>query len=382
MPASRAAAGRAVAVRRVGLVADEGMPAELAGRLVGELPAVLADRVDAGVCWRVEAVGESLVLGQDGMIPVREIAERYRRRKEWNVVLLLTDLPRRLDTEPVVADYSSTDCVGLVSLPALGGGFRLRARLRGLLVFLVGQLVADDPQIAALAGEASGSRLTTRLVRPLRPTRRVEAGGGGVDEHLALTGWAGRFRLLRGMVHDNRPWRLVPHLASATAAAAGTAAFGIFYSSIWKMADALPPWRLAVITLVAITAMVVWLIVYNHLWDHPGGHARPGQAVLYNAATVLTLFLGVACMYAMLYVLALLAAAAVIDAGYLRAQLGHPVSVADYATLVWLACSMGIVAGALGSSLDSEAAVRQATYSRREQERQARARAEQSGAAG
>lgn len=360
-------------VRRVGLVADEGMPAELGDRVAGELPAALAARLDERVCWQVEAVPESLMLDEQGMIPVQEIAQRYRQRNRWDVVVLLTDLPRRLDTDPIVADYSSADCVGLVSLPALGGGFLLRARLRALLVFLVGQLVAGDPEVAAVGGEeAATSRLTVRLVRRLAPTRR-EAGDSDVDEHLVLGGLAGRFRLLRGMVHDNRPWRLVPHLASATAAAAGTAAFGIFYSSIWKMADALPAWRLAVIMLLAIIAMVVWLIAYNHLWDDPSAHARPGQAVLYNASTVLTLFVGVACMYAMLYVLALFAAAAVIDVGYLRAQLGHPAGVADYPRLVWLACSMGIVAGALGSSLDSEAAVRQATYSRRERERQARA---------
>jgi hypothetical protein len=46
----------------------------------------------------------------------------------------------------------------------------------------------------------------------------------------------------------------------------------------------------------------------------------------------------------------------------------------DYAKLVWLAFSVGIVAGALGSSLESEEAIRKATYSKREQERQARNR--------
>jgi hypothetical protein len=81
-----------------------------------------------------------------------------------------------------------------------------------------------------------------------------------------------------------------------------------------------------------------------------------------------------------LYVLALAAALAVIDAGYLHARLGQPVGIATYATIVWLASSMGIVAGALGSSLDSEEAVRQATYSRRERERQAASAASRAGA--
>jgi hypothetical protein len=194
----------------------------------------------------------------------------------------------------------------------------------------------------------------------------------GIDVSLALVGWRGHARLLFGMVRDNRPWRLVPHLASATAAAAATAAFAIFYSSIWGMAEALPPWRLAVVTAGAIVAMAGWLVVYNHLWERSAAHHTPVEAVLYNASTALTLLLGVAFMYGILYVLALAVASMVIDAGYLSSQLGHPVGIGDYCTLVWLASSMGVVAGALGSSLDSEEAVRAAAYSRRERERQAR----------
>jgi hypothetical protein len=79
-------------------------------------------------------------------------------------------------------------------------------------------------------------------------------------------------------------------------------------------------------------------------------------------------------MYAILYMLTLLAAATLIDAGYLQSTLGHPVGVTDYAKLVWLASSVSIVVGALVSSLDSEEAIRKAIYSKREQERQARNR--------
>jgi hypothetical protein len=62
----------------------------------------------------------------------------------------------------------------------------------------------------------------------------------------------------------------------------------------------------------------------------------------------------------------------VIDAGYLETVLGHPAGVGDYISLTWLSTSMGTVAGALGSSVESEEAVRRATYGRRELERQAR----------
>lgn len=184
----------------------------------------------------------------------------------------------------------------------------------------------------------------------------------------------GRLRLLAGMVRDNRPWRLVPNLAGATAAAAGTAAYGLVTSSFWHMADFLSPTRLAVISLAALAAMTIWLVAYNHLWDRPSDLGEREKAVLYNLSTLLTVLIGVAIMYALLFGVTLLAAGALIDSDYFGRELRHPVSILDYARLVWLTSSVGIVAGALGSSLESEESVRRATYSGREAERHARAR--------
>lgn len=362
-------------VLTVGLVADPGMPAAAVSAIADDLPDVLGRAVREGGAggWWVETVGAPLLLDERGTIPIPAVGKAYRDEHGWDLVVLITDLPRRAVTEPILVDFSTRARVAMVSLPALGGGFRLRARLRDLLVHVIGHLVADrfgiDPHASR---HTSYGRLGAYVAEKLAPTRHVESPEPDIDGRLTLTGLRGRFRLLRGMVHDNRPWRLVPHLASATAAAGAVAAFGIFYSSIWNMADALPPWRLALINVVAIAVMVGWLIAYNHLWDRPSTYRHPGQAALYNGATVLTLAIGVTTMYGLLYVLSLLAAGAVIDIGYLRSQLGHPVGLADYAQLTWLACSMGIVAGALGTSLESEDAVRQATYSRREQERRAR----------
>jgi CobB/CobQ-like glutamine amidotransferase-like protein len=183
-----------------------------------------------------------------------------------------------------------------------------------------------------------------------------------------------RLRLLAGMVADNRPWRLVPHLSSATAAAAATAAYGLITTTFWDMADSLSTLRLALISVVAVVAMVIWLLAYNHLWTRAGSRVEKEKMVLYNLSTMVTLSIGVACMYVILYFVTLLGAAVLIDSRYLQSRLGHPVSVADYARLVWLTCSVGIVAGAVGSSLESEEAVRQATYSTREQQRHKKTR--------
>ncbi|MBP2371887.1 hypothetical protein [Pseudonocardia parietis] len=182
----------------------------------------------------------------------------------------------------------------------------------------------------------------------------------------------GRLRLLGGMVRANRPWRLVPSLAPALAAAGAGAAFGIFYSNIWQLATALGTGRQVTVMLLALVAMTAWLIGNNGLWESSRHRSLREEMVLSNLSTVLTVACGVLIMFILLLLFTLLAAALVIPPHYLGSTLMQPPGIGDYVMIAWLSTSMGTVAGALGSGFADESAVRQAAYSRREQERRAR----------
>ena len=108
--------------------------------------------------------------------------------------------------------------------------------------------------------------------------------------------------------------------------------------------------------------MVVWLIVAHRLWEARQGGGSRQQTVLFNAATTLTLLLGVASLYTALFTLTIGAAAVVIDAGVLGEALGHHAGVGDYAALAWMASSLATIAGGLGAGLESDEAVREAAY--------------------
>jgi hypothetical protein len=58
-----------------------------------------------------------------------------------------------------------------------------------------------------------------------------------------------------------------------------------------------------------------------------------------------------------------------VPGGYFQTTLKHPVGLADYVTLAWMATSLATVAGALGSSLEHEDTVREATYGYRQRRR-------------
>lgn len=343
----------------VGLLADPGLPADLARAMAQELPALLARHITDRECWKVELLVGEIGLEPDGRLPLIETSRRTKAAQQWDYLVCLTDLPRRTEGRTIAADISTVHGAALVSVPAVGW-LRRRRQVHSTVVHALSVLAAQN---------RSG---TARPRARFSPLKQVVSEDADIDCHLVLTGWRGRTRLLLGMVHANRPWRLVPSLSKAIAAAMGAAAFGIFYPSIWKMADALSPARLMSISLFAVLALAFWLIVHNGLWERPRRRENRRDGRLYNTATALTLLTGGTCMYLVLFAATLLAALAVISSDYLSRQLGHAAALSDYLTLAWLSSSMGTVAGALGSSLETEDAVRQATYSEREQQRRAR----------
>lgn len=387
MSSEEAAAAAAAGMRHqhtqravtVGVIADPGVPCELAENLAGCLAEDLAVHVDPDVTWRVRVRCETLPLDSDGHLPFQDHTRRLLRDNDWDYVVCMTELPRRTGTRrALLFEVDRSLCAALVSVPAMGA-VRLRTHARWTLVRVLHELTGTMPQSGYGTGvDGDGHRRRGRVATEvLSPVRELP---GEPVTQAALSGLRGQLRLLTGMVRVNKPWRLVPSLSSAIAAAVATAAFGVFYSSIWVMADAASPLRLTLVTVFAVVAMVTWLIAYNGLWERRGPSRDKQRAALYNAATVVTLTIGVLCMYVLLFAFTLVASLVVIEPGYLSEQLRHAASLADYLSLGWLASSMGTVAGALGSTLEGEDAVRRATYGRRELERRARREDDDSGA--
>jgi len=199
--------------------------------------------------------------------------------------------------------------------------------------------------------------------------RRVVTADTGANVRFLLPGVRGQVRLLAGMVRANRPWRLITGLSGSLAAALAAGAFAVVTSDIWRLADSLGPLRLAVATVFSIGAMVAWLVIDHELWERPGGRVARDRARLFNTATVLTVVLGVGCLYVALLVATLAAAWFLVTGELLGQTLQHPVGWPEYLTIAWLASSIATVGGALGSGLESDQSVRAAAYGYRQVER-------------
>lgn len=365
--AQQEAAANAEPDRTLGLVCDPDMPERVARHLAEELPEMLGETHT----WRVEVDVDPVTAGRRNTRDILRSTRERMNQHDWDYAICVTDLPVRANRKPVVADANIDERVAVISLPTLGGTQPYR-RSRQVVLQLMDELNCDDD-----GGEnrhGLDSKLT-ELVAPIHRERRDQ--DGEVDVRYSATQTRGRMRLLSGMVRTNQPWRLVFGLRSALAAALATSAFGLSSSTIWQIGDLLGVPRQVIAALASVAVLVLWLIAAHGLWEkrHRDSERDREQVLLYNTSTVLTLTIGVGLMYAGLFVVNLLVALFLVPTGLLTSTLGHA-EFSVYLSLAWGFTTMGMVAGALGSSLESDQAVRQAAYGYREEQRRGERRQE------
>ncbi|MEU3859445.1 hypothetical protein AB0F03_19050 [Streptomyces sp. NPDC028722] len=351
------------------LLADPDAPTEIARRMAPELPARLAEKSGQGRRFDVKVVSEPFTAGtEDPHTLMRRIMDRARA-ENWDIVVALTDLPLHSHGRKLVVDLSHEHGLALLSLPPLGG-LRLQTRARR----------AVEEAVLGLAGaRATGDGEPPRDPPPLGPFvgRLAPVHRGPVSEEetadlrYVTTGPRGYLRVLGGMVRANRPWRLVPGLSKALAAALATGAVATVNSTIWSLSQALSVPRLVIAMVGSVVLMIGWLIVDAQLW-HRAAEVSPEarkRAALYNASTVVTVGIGVLVCYVGLLVVSLVWALFILNDRVFASMTRTPLHGTEYWTLSWFVASIATVGGALGSGLESDEAIRAAAYSKREQER-------------
>lgn len=349
----------------VGILADPGLAADVVDRLSLPLPERLDPKSSRVVTWTVDTLHDPVEAMYPDHSALIEKARTHVRETVWDVVICVTDQPIG-GSGVVVASLHVDDRVCLVSLPTFGG-MRLRAQVDQLVTAVITVLAS---RLRAATHEDATDHLRRHLAERHWEAREP-ADDSGIYSVVRRRRWA-KANLLAGMVRVNRPWRLIRGLSTALAGAMAGIAFGVLYSSIWSLGAALSPLRLAGLTVASISALTAWIIFGHGLWE--GSRPDRSEPTLHtrmrNASTLITVTIGSLAFYLTMLAISFAGVLLVIPADYLTKTLGtSSVSLPDYLTIALVASALGTLAGAVGSGLEDDVTVREATYGYREQQR-------------
>lgn len=335
------------------LLADPGLPT----RRVNSIQESFTEEARRLLPGEVTVSSETRMLRirPDATLDIDAVREMQQDDAEAEAVIMLTEIPRHTKGHPLISEIFPEHNVAIVSCPTLGA-WATKSRIQKVFTASLLRLLPDGVGPRTKKYDQRWSRW--------KSTERGE--GLGLFAH-TLTGGP---RTVAGMVLGNDPLRTVPKLSSALAAAAATGAFGIFYSSIWQMADALSPLRLMLVGLAAVITMIGWLILRNGLWDRPKNRSLATVVTLYNGSTAITLLACIMMLYLLLVGVIFLSSLVIIDAQYLATTLGSEVTLLNYLDIAWFSAGMGVFAGAIGSSFDSGVDLRRLTHGQRERQRE------------
>ncbi|WP_420095734.1 hypothetical protein [Brevibacterium sediminis] len=334
------------------VVADPGLPSRRAASIHSSLERYLREAY--GVTTTLHTHTDTVYLTPERELALDAVEDLRADYPDVDIILILTEIPRHTQGDPLIAEVYSDRNLAVISCPTLGA-WATKRRIIKVMMSSVNKLVPWDPED------------TTRkfLLGWSNWSNNEDSSHQSLHAH-TITGGP---RLIMGMTIANEPWRTAPKLSGALAAASATGAFGIFYSSIWQMSTYLSTLRLLSIGALAILMMVAWLIFSHRLWDRPVNESLATVVMYYNLSTVLTLLITVIALYATLVVLILLGGLVVIDPGFMTQQIQQDASFTNYLDIAWLSAAMGVVAGGLGASFDTDADVQKLTHGQRMRQR-------------
>ncbi|MFI7584577.1 hypothetical protein ACH9DO_12375 [Kocuria sp. M1N1S27] len=343
----------------VGLVLSPQIAGALPKDLAASVPGLLSER-HPGVRWRAAAVTDRLVAPPADGLDLLEAARDRMLDEDWDLVVVLTDVPLKDGRSPVLTQLSPVHGVGLVAVPALGA-VHVGQKVRRTAARVVGQLLGHD---AEAAQDADAQEELVRRARQRSEDLEDRPEDNAVQFTARVLG--GNVRLLLGMIRANRPWTLVVRLSRLLALAAATGVLTLVAADLWLLAAAYGFWRLGLLGLLSVTAVTGALIVGARLWERPRRRSEREQVALFNLATTATVAVGVTVFHLAVFALSWLGALLLVDEDVFADVLRAPVGALEYVKLAWLTATLATVGGALGAGLEDDDAVRAAAYTRSE----------------
>ncbi|MCE5038784.1 hypothetical protein [Staphylococcus auricularis] len=347
----------------IGLIPSPDMPQKMVSKIIDHLGSEMAHHVDDKVNWQFSQYVASIIGTAEHVDKAIDIAIDIRKSEHWDFAICITDLPSISSTKTVICDINKASQTAMLSLPALGV-MNLKNKLRDLITGIVSYIYHDQDELPHL------------IKKHHKLSRVTEVQPKGDDENedettrlivkSTILGW---LHLITGMTLANEPWTAIFDFKKIISVSFATGTYISIFSTPWDLSLHYDYWRFILLTLLSIFGMVGWLIYAYHLWEPPNPRTQRLYRYVYNFTTVTTLtiitFLNYLALFVLLTFSILLFVPASLFAGWTSLELNNPTA-GDYFHLIWFVTSLGILAGAMGSAVESADKIKRVTYSYRQ----------------
>lgn len=343
----------------VGIITTPGLPKKWLEDILDRLKDVIGNSIDDEIDWQIEYKTDILAGSAELVNEIFDRVEAIKGNNGWDMAVAISDLPSVSDRKAVLSDFDYEEKTSLISVPALGV-FRNKKKLEMLLLHHVKVLYGKhDPE-------------ETEEIQPNFISKLIEVTpkeeGESKHRHVIKSTSGGWLRLVAAMTYLNEPWKEFGNFKTIVALAFATGTYISIFRTPWELSLDYSLWRFILLMGIAVFGMVIWLVYAHNLWEKRTTKNQPAYRRLYNFTTILTLLILTLVNYIIVSLLLTVSILIFVPMGLFETWTDVEVNVtwADYYTLIWFTTSVGILAGAFGSTVEEEEKIRNITYSYRQ----------------
>lgn len=367
--------------KTLGIVSAPGLAEAKSRNLKDILQESLEKEIPGETEWTVEVQVDRIVGSATLLKHIMDQTNRLKETNNWDGAIAVTDLPVFHKKSAVLSDINIDQEVAQISLPAFGS-MPTTKNLKNTIIHIVKELTyrhMDEKENVRFVHKGIGIQETHKDEKRFEKLAKVfhftaiqrhelDKPSGGVSVRFLLRPKInGKLKILFGMMMLNRPWSIIPSFKKVIGLAFATGSYMIIFNTLWQMSAVYETPRFIALMLLAMFAMVVWIIFAHNLWEKKSDNYGSDELYkMYNLATILTLSFSVILFYIAMFILFLFAVGVFVPDKTFEDVVQQNIHFKDYVKLAWLVSSAATVAGAIGAGLENEDEVKRNAYGYRQ----------------
>ncbi|OHO68906.1 5,10-methylene-tetrahydrofolate dehydrogenase [Staphylococcus sp. HMSC036D05] len=351
----------------VGIIPSPGVAHEHAKKIIPRVKKLLTERIDGDNHWNFDIKVDLMIGSAEDVHESVDKAAKLKEQHQWDYVICLTDLPSISDNKVVISDYNSEKQVAMLSLPSLGV-IDLKRKLIKTVTSLIEQLYYERPK----SKNAPHPFVRMKAVEP----EEDESSKERYINTLFIMSW---IQLVAGLTRANQPWKNIFNFKKIISVAFATGTYISIFSMPWELSVIYSPFRLILLMVTAIVGMAGWLFYAHQLLERKTAKSQRVYRYIYNSTTLVTLSMITLINYFILYILLAVSITLFVPVDLFNSWTSAKAqfTFTNYLRLIWFVASLGLLAGAMGSTVENEEKIRRITYSYRQYHRYKEAEQEQ-----